>query len=132
MGRSVRIHITNLQILETEVFKDNSDLAQAIFSELLKKLNNQYNLRHACQFSISNMRRIFRETESLSYIGPKIWDTVPEELKELSSKGSLKKGIKKWKPQKLPMTVGYVDISHQTLVLFNTYYHLDKVLCLAF
>ena len=42
---------------------------------------------------------IFIITESLSYLGPKIWDLVRTELKELSSIGAFKKAIKKWKPQ---------------------------------
>ena len=59
--RSVQI-----QILATEILKISSDLAPTIFSEFLKKQSMQYNLRRA-----------------LSCLGTKIWDIVPEELKDL-------------------------------------------------
>lgn len=66
--RSVQIPIGNLQILATEILKINRDLAPTIFSEFFKKQSMQYNLRRA-----------------LSCLGTKIWDIVPEELKDLSN-----------------------------------------------
>ena len=66
--RSVQIPIGNLQILATEILKINRDLAPTIFSEFFKKQSMQYNLRRA-----------------LSCLGRKIWDIVPEELKDLSN-----------------------------------------------
>ena len=63
------------------------------------KRSVQYNLRHASEFSVSNVKRTFHGTESLSYLGPKVLDLVPKELKELSRLSAFKKAIKKWKPQ---------------------------------
>ena len=100
--RSVPIHIRNLQILATEFFKEIKDLAPTIFSEIFPKRSVQYNLRHASEFSVPNVKSIFHGTESLSYLGPKIWDLVPEELKELLSLSAFKIAIKKWKPQNCP------------------------------
>ena len=33
-----------------------------------------------------------------TFFGPKIWDIVPSELKQLETANSFKRGIKKWKP----------------------------------
>ena len=100
--RSLPIHISNLQILATEFFKDSQDLAPTIFSEIFSERNVQYNLRYASEFSVPNVKSTFHGKESFSYLGPKIWDLVPKELKELSSLSAFKKAIKKWKPQNCP------------------------------
>ena len=49
-----------------------------------------------------NVRSVFHGSESISYLGPKIWDIVPLELKELTSVVAFKKGIKEWKPENYP------------------------------
>ena len=82
--RSVPIHIRNLQILATEFLKESKDLAPTVFSEVFSKRSFRYNLRHASEFSVPNIKSTFHGTESLSYLGPKSWNLVPKELKELS------------------------------------------------
>ena len=44
-----------------------------------------------------NVKSVFHGSESILYFGPKIWDIVPLELKELTSVVAFKKGIKEWK-----------------------------------
>ena len=100
--RSVPMHIKNLQIFATEFFKESKNLAPTIFSEISSKRSIQYNLRHASEFSVSNVKSTFHGTEMLSYLGPKIQDLVPKELKEVSSLSAFKTAIKKWKPQNCP------------------------------
>ncbi len=39
-------------------------------------------------------------TESLSHLGPKIWNIIPLELKKLRSLAKFKKSIRLWKPEK--------------------------------
>ena len=70
-GKSVPIHIRKLQILATEIFKVNRDLAPTIFTEFFKRRNVQYNLRHASQFSVLDTDTCNR-TGSLSFLGPKM------------------------------------------------------------
>ena len=50
-----------------------------------------------------NVRSAFHGSETISYLGSKIWDIAPLELKELTSAVAFKKGIKEWKPKKLSM-----------------------------
>ena len=50
----------------------------------------------------TNVKSTFHVIESLSYLGPQIWNLVPKELKELSSVNVSKKVIKRWKPQNCP------------------------------
>ena len=79
--RSVPIHVRNLQILATEFFKESKDLVPTIFSEIFSKQSVQYNLHHTSEFSVPNVKSNFHGTESLSYLGPKMWVLVPKKLK---------------------------------------------------
>ena len=70
---------------------------------------------------------LFIVTEILSYLGPKIWDLVPLELKKLSSLGAFKKAIKKWKPQSCPWKILVLsDIFSDILDFFNIYVLVPK------
>ena len=71
---SVPIHNRNLQILVTEMFKVYNNVDPAIFTEILKNQNPNYQLRHTLYFSIPPVRSVYNGTESVSFLGPKIWD----------------------------------------------------------
>ena len=43
-----------------------------------------------------NVGSVFHRSESILYSGPKIWDIVPLELKELTSVVAFKEVIKEW------------------------------------
>ena len=99
--KSVTIHTRNLQILATEMFKVYRNKSPPIFSEIFHRRDINYNLRINSDFAIPNVRSVFHGSEIISYLGPKIWDIVPLELKELTSV-AFKKVIKEWKPKNCP------------------------------
>ena len=72
------------------------------FSELFRRRDISYNLRNYSDFAVPNVKSAFHGSESMSYLGPKIWDIVPLELKELTSLNAFKKDIKKWQPKNCP------------------------------
>ena len=45
---------------------------------------------------------MYHGTESLSNLGPRIWNLVPDKLKQLVDIYTFKKEIKKWKPKNCP------------------------------
>ena len=51
---------------------------------------------------MQNVRSVFHGSESILYFGPKIWDIVPLELKELTSVVAFKRGIKERKSENYP------------------------------
>ena len=104
--KSVTIHTRNLQMLATEMFKVYQNISPPIFSEIFYQRDINYNLRINSDFAMPNVRSVFDGSESISYLGRKIWDIVLLELKELASVVAFKKGIKEWKPKTLH--VGYV------------------------
>ena len=48
---------------------------------------------------------IWHSTESVSYLGPKIWDLVPNEIKESESLNAFKFKIKRWIPEECPCRI---------------------------
>ena len=79
-----------------------NNVAPPIFTEIFNKRNTNYQLSHTSHFSVPPVRSVCNGTESLSLLGPKIWDIVPTELKEVKTLSAFKSGIKKWWPQNCP------------------------------
>ena len=89
-------------MLVTGMFKVYRSMSPPIFSELFRGRDFCYNLRSNSNFAVPNVKSVFHGSESISYLGPKIWDIVPFELKELTSLNAFKKNIKKWQPKNCP------------------------------
>ena len=74
------------------------------------RVENPYNLRHVSEFSRSMVKTVYHGTESISYLGPKIWNILPEKLKNIENLEHFKKEIKTWKPDNCPCILGKVYI----------------------
>ena len=96
---SVSVHNRNLQILATEMYKIKNDLSPLIVTELFEQRNEHYNLRKNSQFTIPPIRTMYHGSESISFLGPKIWNVLPDRLKNVNTIEAFKMKIKKWKPE---------------------------------
>ena len=83
-NKSVPIHIRNLQILATGFLQESEDLVSTTFGDFFSKQSFQYELRHASEFYVRNVKSTSDITKSLSYLGPNIWNLLPKEHKEIS------------------------------------------------
>ena len=63
---------------------------------------NPYILRQNYQFSRPRINTVYHRTESISNLGPIIWDLVPSNLKGICDLDKFKKAIKQWKPEGCP------------------------------
>ena len=100
---SVSIHHRNIQSLAIEMYKVKNEIAPMITANVFTRMpENHYNFRHSSNFIVPFARTIYHGTESISYLGPKIWDIVPSELKKAQSLNSFKKSISKWAPDDCP------------------------------
>ena len=100
---SVSIHQRNLQILAIEMFKVSNGLSPVLMNDIFKLRGEQtYNLRKLSQFYRSKVYDNVYDngTESVSFLGPIMWDLVPNELKDNGNLPVFKKAIKKWSPEK--------------------------------
>ena len=55
--------------------------------------------RKNSQFTIPTVRAVYHGSESISFLGPKIWNILPDRLKNANSIEAFKIQIKKWKPE---------------------------------
>ena len=82
---SVSVHNRNLQILATKMCKIKNELSPSIVIELFEQRNEQhYDLRNNSQFTIPPIRTVYRGLESISFLGPKIWNILRDRLKNVS------------------------------------------------
>ena len=61
-----------------------------------------YNLRRRCEFASRAINIAHYGSESLSFLGPKIWEMLPLDLKTSDFLDSFKSRIKNWRPQGCP------------------------------
>ena len=62
----------------------------------------QYNLRSWSYFTLPVVRTLNYGIGSIRYLGPKIWESIPANIKEVDTTESFKSAIKKWKPESCP------------------------------
>ena len=93
---SVPIHHRNLQVLATEMFKIHRGLSPEILRKTFVSKTSLYNLRRNDTFEKRKVYSVYHGTESSSFLGPKLWDLVPVELKQSKTRYSFKLKIKNW------------------------------------
>ena len=77
---SVSIQMRNLQILATEINKLINNLSPPIMNRVFKpNIDTHYN--NLGQFSRSHVTLVYHRMESISYLGPKICNTLPDDYK---------------------------------------------------
>ena len=64
--------------------------------------NNQ---RYISHFSTDPIHSVYNGTESESYLGPKIWDQIPAEIKNKDFLEGFKREIKKWTYAEYPRRI---------------------------
>ena len=85
------------------MFQVSRGLSPEILNELFKfREQIPYELRRRPLFQITWVHSVFNSTESLTFLGTKIWALLPNEMKQLESVGKFRNAIKQWKPTSCP------------------------------
>ena len=66
----------------------------------IKELN--YEMRQISNFERNKPNTVYNGTETIRILGPKIWDLIPNKIKESSSVSSFKIEIKNWTTEECP------------------------------
>ena len=75
-------------------------MASEIMKDIFDLENPSYNLRSFCnQFRRKNIKTVHYGLHSLRYLGPKLWELVPNNIKYNKSLSKIKKLIKLGKPE---------------------------------
>ena len=103
---SVSVHHNNIHAIAIEIYKVFSGISPEIMNEVFKLREETHcYLRHTTQFLVDPIHSVFNGSESASYLGLKIWEQIPTEIKNKDSPVGFKKEIKKWKPQNCPCRI---------------------------
>ena len=98
---TVTIHERNIQVLATEMFKAYNGISPHILKDVFPlKETRGYCSRFP--FKMRNVRTVKYGTETLGYLGPKIWSLVPDEIKNSNNVKTFKNKIKQWRPNGCP------------------------------
>ena len=82
LDNSVTVYQKNLQVLVTEIYKVKNGIAPEIMKDIFELQNPWYNLRWSCnQFWRENIKTIHYGLQSARYLGPNIWEFVPNNSK---------------------------------------------------
>ena len=101
---SVSIHYKNIQALAIEMHKVANGMSPEIMNEIFqlrKKSHN--NLRYTSKFFVSPIHSVCNGSESVSYLGPTIWELIPPVIRQIDTFSRFKKAIKKMETYQLPM-----------------------------
>ena len=98
---SYTIHERNIQTLAIEIFKVVTGISPEIMKKVFPlKSSIQYHSKQI--FETHNIRSVYNGTDTLSFLGPKIWNILPDDMKKITSLNAFKKEIRKWKPKECP------------------------------
>ena len=112
--------IKNIQTLAIELYKVKNNSANQIMQEIFEKRQNiDYNLGSQTDFVLPGVNTTYFGLHSLRYFSSKIWNVVPDEIKNSLSLDKFKIMIRQWEPsgchcklcRSFIQHVGYVSIS---------------------
>ena len=81
--KSVKIHHKNFQVLATKVYKVKHGLSHKIINNVFELKSASYNMRRQNLFRSRSVHSVRYGTDSLTYLGAKIWDIVPQVIKNM-------------------------------------------------
>ena len=109
---AVTVHQRNLQVLATEIYKVKMGLAPQLVKEHFSPNTHTYNLRSTYEFKLENVKTVHYGTESLLFLGPKMWELVLLEIKSSHSLEEFKKNINSWIPENCPCRLCKTYLHH--------------------
>ena len=93
---SVTIHTKNLQNLMIEMFKTKENINPPFMKELFRERKNTYNLRNNNEFMLPRAKTVAYGTETISFRGQRLWQSLPQHIKNAHSIINFKSKIKSW------------------------------------
>ena len=100
---SFSIHIRNIQSLTIEMFKVFKGLAPSFMDNVFPiKYNSIATRANVVFYNPDNPKTSVYGQETLRELGPKIWNLLPDNFKELPTLNEFKLSIRKWSPSKCP------------------------------
>ena len=102
IDKSVTNHHRKLQVLVTKLYKVHQGLAPELMKEIFQKRDLAYNFRINLTFETRNIKSVYYGSETISFLGPKIWEHLPNNIKNSENLNIFRSSIKSWKPENYP------------------------------
>ena len=93
---SVSIHQGNVQKLPIEIYKVLHGFSPPILNDIIVPVSRPYNFHRSDTLQRRRVNSVRYGTELISFLGPKIWDLAPSDIKLSQSLSISKRKIKKW------------------------------------
>ena len=78
---SVPIHVRNLQLLMTEIYKTKFDLNPPFMKEIFLERNISYDLRRGNDAQLPKVLNTSFGIESITHLGNTLWQQLPLEIR---------------------------------------------------
>ena len=101
-NKTVSIHQRNLQTLATEIYKAKNKISPEVVNSLFEFTSKNYNLRNESILKRNRYFSVHYGSESLVSLAPKIWELVPESIREVKTLSIFKSKTKAWTTDKCP------------------------------
>ena len=100
--RSVTIHHKNIRALAIEIYKVMQGVSPPLLNEVFMPHQRNYDFRGNNFLERRRVKSVRYGTESMSFLAPKIWEILPNEMKDFDTLQIFKAKIKKWVPVECP------------------------------
>ena len=94
------------------MFKVKLGIAPVIMNDVFRIRKNDYNTRKAYKFQSHCVKTVHYGTETVCFLGPKLWSILPNEYKNIININEFKNKIKIWVPQNCPYRLSKTHIHH--------------------
>ena len=116
---SVSMHHKNLQTLAIEMFKVLTKTSPEIMQEVfLVKEQGNYNLRNQTDIVTPQVKSVNYGLESIRFLGPKIWESLPNDLKNKESVDSFKQPLIDGTLNQVDFNVVYMWYCYNFVIIF--------------
>ena len=106
--RSITIHHRNIRALKfrnlqnLEIYKVIQGISPPLLNEVFVPRQYNYDLRGSNFLERRRVKSVSYGPESISFLAPKIWEILPNEIKDSYTLQIFKAKIKKWVPVECP------------------------------
>ena len=104
-GKSVSVHQKNLLIPATEIFKSKTGVSPGLMNDMFHFVERPYNLRSDYTLEGKRDHTVYHGSESLSSLAPKLWDLLPNSIKNSASLKEFKTKINTWAFERCPCII---------------------------
>ena len=118
--KAVTIHERNIQVLLTEIFKVKSRFVPEMMKEIFKFKDYSYDLRKNNCIETRTIKSCKHGIGTVSNLGAKLWDILPENIKRTESLQDFKNKIKLWTLLHFPCKLCTIYVANVGDVYFHS------------